>query len=258
MSEGRIASLRVAFEGKTTGTPPSPNASRTNGVVPATHRGGEKNLGDERLPESGRPDTPQYGKPVGADTTPQAEWENTIQSLERAATSGTNTTAGITNGPLGGRDRNLSGIVSATSKALKAALMENEELQLRNTELEACMSRQDLGSTADTDAGEIERALYDASLALAARRQDILALEHQVLTLQAENSVLLETQTHLKSAVTSHVADEVCAQRVIHPHSPLIWQCLLEDCMYTRLNKFLSPSHVWSFATTTRGPQLSA
>lgn len=215
-------------------------------------------MGDERLPESGRPDTPQYGKPVGADTTPQAEWENTIQSLERAATSGTNTTAGITNGPLGGRDRNLSGIVSATSKALKAALMENEELQLRNTELEACMSRQDLGSTADTDAGEIERALYDASLALAARRQDILALEHQVLTLQAENSVLLETQTHLKSAVTSHVADEVCAQRVIHPHSPLIWQCLLEDCMYTRLNKFLSPSHVWSFATTTRGPQLSA
>jgi aminopeptidase N len=104
------------------------------------------------------------------------------------------------------RDRNLSGVVNATSKALKAALMENEELSARNAELEAKLAT---GGSEDTDAKEIERALTAASAALAARRQDILALEHQVATLQAENSVMIESQMRLQGAVSSHLAVEV-------------------------------------------------
>jgi len=100
------------------------------------------------------------------------------------------------------KDRNLSGVVSATSNALKAALMENEQLKVRNAELEVKLETV-AGSVDDTDTGEIERALSNASLALAARRQDIFVMEEEIAALKVDNSVLLETQVRLETALVA-------------------------------------------------------
>jgi chromosome segregation ATPase len=107
-----------------------------------------------------------------------------------------------------GKERNLSGIVSATSKALKAALMENEELLARNAELEAKLVT---GGADDTDAGQIEQALSDASAALATRREEIAVLEQQVATLQADNAVLHESQLRLQAAINANIAEDSAA-----------------------------------------------
>jgi hypothetical protein len=172
--EGRIAALRSAFEGSGTLSPSVSPHKTPNGAQGATssresgasHSKGDEDASGDKLPAGGRPDTPQYGRP----TAPQTAWDSTLENLAKAAVADTTTAQVQSNGKTAPnmKDRNLSGIVSATSKALKAALMENEELQARNAELEAKLVT---GGAEDTDAGEIERALSDASLALAARRQ---------------------------------------------------------------------------------------
>jgi len=195
MAEGRIAALRSAFESKDNGGKEA--SPKVKASVPSVRKedGGQSDH-DSPLPPGGRPDTPQYGHAPSQGK--QTKWDNTMEQVERVCKGGT--------AEKEGRDRNLSGVVTATSKALKAALMENEELSARNAELEAKLAT---GGAEDADAGEIERALSDASAALAARRQDILVLEHQVATLTAENSVMIESQMRLQSAVSSHLAEEV-------------------------------------------------
>ena len=200
MAEGRIAALRSAFEGKDVGKEASPKGKAT--PSPVVHMAdGQHHAADERgPPPGGRPDTPQF---VHSPSKP-TKWDSTMEQLERTADGGNANKSSPAE--KASRDRNLSGVVNATSKALKAALMENEELSARNAELEAKLAT---GGSEDTDAKEIERALTAASAALAARRQDILALEHQGATLQAENSVMIESQMRLQGAVSSHLAVEV-------------------------------------------------
>jgi chromosome segregation ATPase len=194
MAEGRIASLRKAFEDRQ-----EQQQAANAGAPKAQASPPSAALGD--LPA--RPDTPYAeGK---APAVPA--WQNTIESLENL--DGTADAHGSQKGP--NKDRNLSGIVTATSKALKAALMENEELQARIAELEAKLAT---GGADDTDAGQIEQALSDASAALAARRQDISVLEQQVATLQADNAVMHETQMRLQAAVTSHNAEDGAAHHL--------------------------------------------
>lgn len=200
MAEGRIAALRSAFEGKDVGKEASPKGKATPSPV-VYMADGQHHAADERgPPPGGRPDTPQF---VHSPSKP-TKWDSTMEQLERTADGGNANKSSPAE--KASRDRNLSGVVNATSKALKAALMENEELSARNAELEAKLAT---GGSEDTDAKEIERALTAASAALAARRQDILALEHQVATLQAENSVMIESQMRLQGAVSSHLAVEV-------------------------------------------------
>jgi hypothetical protein len=83
--------------------------------------------------------------------SPKTVWDETLRTL-RAAPRLAST-----------KDRNLSGvvsatsslsnIVSATSNALKAALMENEQLKVRNAELEFKLETV-AGSVDDTDTGD--------------------------------------------------------------------------------------------------------
>ena len=94
-----------------------------------------------------------------------------------------------------------TGIVSATSRALKAALMEREELNARNAELEAKLAS--VAGVGDTDAGEIERALSDASNALAERRQEILLLQEQIAAVQTENQTMREAQARLQTIMAA-------------------------------------------------------
>jgi hypothetical protein len=200
MAEGRIAALRSAFEGKDVGKEASPKGKAT--PFPVVHKADDQHHAADESgpPPGGRPDTPQF---VHSPSKP-TKWDSTMEQLERTADGGNANKSSPAQ--RAGRDRNLSGVVNATSKALKAALMENEELSARNAELEAKLAT---GGAEDTDAREIERALTTASAALAARRHDILALEHQVATLQAENSVMIESQMRLQGAVSSHLAVEV-------------------------------------------------
>jgi hypothetical protein len=147
-----------------------------------------------------RPDTPHYDQIASEDRRDEVAspppWDSTLQRLDRAAVNGKSQNSSK-NGDV--KDRNLSGIVTATSKALKAALMENEELLARNAELEAKLTS---GVAEDTDAGQIEQALSDASLALRERRREILVLQDQMTALQAENNVMLEAQTRLKAILS--------------------------------------------------------
>jgi hypothetical protein len=136
--------------------------------------------------------------------SPKTVWDETLRTL-RAAPRLAST-----------KDRNLSGVVSATSSlsnivsetsnALKAALIQNEQLKVRNAELEVKLGTV-VGSVDDTDTGEIERALSNASLALAARRQDISAMEEEIAALKVDNSVLLETQVRLETALVAFTAE---------------------------------------------------
>lgn len=203
---GRIASLRRAFEDRVQ------QQQTSNEGVPNGHQTSPPVARD--LPA--RPGTP-YKESSTPDKPPSnPAWSSTIQSLENLDDA----TEGGPKGPV--QDRNLSGVVSATSKALKAALMENEELQARIAELEAKVAT---GGADDTDAGQIEQALSDASAALAARRQDIAVLEQQVATLQANNAAMHEAQIHLQAAVDAaspHAEDG--SQNIAHKMTEQIQQ----------------------------------
>jgi hypothetical protein len=76
--------------------------------------------------------------------SPKTVWDETLLTLRAAPRLAS--TPGM-------KDRNLSGVVSATSNALKAALMENEQLKVRNAELEVKLETV-AGSVDDTDTGD--------------------------------------------------------------------------------------------------------
>eukprot|EP00960_Hanusia_phi_P065435 766092-Hanusia_phi.AAC.2 len=102
----------------------------------------------------------------------------------------------------------LSGIIDATTKALRAALYENEEIRARNADLEGRLAVCSGGADAEQiRVEEIESALSKASNALAARREEIMILEQKLKQVEESRAESVESELQMRAALNSYVKD---------------------------------------------------
>ncbi|EKX31720.1 hypothetical protein GUITHDRAFT_149117 [Guillardia theta CCMP2712] len=102
----------------------------------------------------------------------------------------------------------LTGIIDATTKALRAALFENEEIRARNAELEGRLAVCAGGADAEQiKVEEIESALSKASNALAARREEVLNLEEKLKQVEQSRAESVESELQMRAALNAYVKD---------------------------------------------------